>query len=596
MSAGFRALPRCLRLTAVATLLAASSALAQVPVPVPRDTLAPDTLAAPDTTATPAVLFPAFTSVGAASFAAGEWVWDRDALLREAPVSLVELLETIPGVSGFRAGMFVQPEAASAFGVAAGRVEIVVDGVVLDPLSAATLDLSQLPLSHLRQVRVERRLGLLRIRLLTDQPTADQPYTRIEAGVGIPTTNLFRALFLVPHAVIGPLSLGIERVDTDGTGRDEPADVFTGWGKWSWTNGRRGVQLEWLRTTLRREPNSPWPLERVRQDFVVRARQQLGTSWVGEVYAGRTSLEETVPVEEDTLTLDREAVQAGVRVGYSASFGAVNGTVRYRNAELLPRTEAVLEADAGYGPLRAGGELALASWHGDAGSTSYGSARLAVGPFLRTSAFAEFTTGTRAAPLWNDSATIASERTGWRAGLTMALSRAYGSIAYISLEQDRAMPFGLPFDSAADPGFTQPARGIEAHGRMQLIPNWLAIESWIIDWQELPGWTYMPTRFWRTTLELHALPLPSGNLEILARGVATQRSSMLAFEPEPTPDSPFRVVSSYLTFSGYLQIRIIDVRAFIRWDDALGADIESLPDRIHNGPRILYGVKWNLWN
>jgi len=48
--------------------------------------------------------------------------------------------------------------------------------------------------------------------------------------------------------------------------------------------------------------------------------------------------------------------------------------------------------------------------------------------------------------------------------------------------------------------------------------------------------------------------------------------------------------------NGYLQIRIIDVRAYIHWYDLLGDGREDLPGRLARGPRILYGVKWQLFN
>src|SRR5687768_10972092 len=198
-------------------VLAPGAAAAQVPIP--RDTLARDTV--PADTARPAVPFPAFPSVGRPSFGAGEWFYDREALLREAPISLTDLLERIPGMAGFRAGMVVQPEAASAYGLTAGRGIVEIDGYGRDPRTSRTLDLSLIPLGYRREVRVQRRIGLLRIKLRTDHPDGPQPLTRVEAGVGIPAANLFRGLFLVPFAVFGPLSLGIERIDTDGTGRNE---------------------------------------------------------------------------------------------------------------------------------------------------------------------------------------------------------------------------------------------------------------------------------------------------------------------------------------------------------------------------------------
>jgi hypothetical protein len=548
--------------------------------------------------------FPLMPLGAAAGFAAGEWVWDREALLREAPTSIVDLLRRIPAVATFRAGMFAQPEAAAAFGGTAGRVEVEIDGYVLDPLVAATFDLATLPMAQIRELRVQRRLGLLRIRILTDFPVHALPYTRIEAGVGQPPANLFRGVLLAPHLALGPLGLAIERLDTDGLDRSEPASLFSGWGKWAWTDGRRGVQLELLSTTLQRERGSPWPVERSRQDIVVRARNSFTPNLLAEVYAGRSSVDETVPVpaRPDTMFDGRtrlSSIQAGGRVSFDMTQARAAAAVRYREAEFLPRIELSLEADAGLGPVRAGGELVHASWDA-AGATHYG-LHAELGQFMGASAFGEITGGTRGARgLWAGApAVVLSERTGWRAGVSMQLgARATGSIAGIGMTQDASYPFGLPFDTAGAAITVGDARGLEASGRFVIVPGWLAIESWITDWSQAAGWAYLPVRTWRTALELHAVPLESGNLEILGRFEGAQRSASLGFLPtRPDPELvPYATLPAHTVFNGYLQIRILDVRIFLRWEDFAAQDIEDLPGRFHRGPRVFYGVKWNLWN
>ncbi|CAN5860517.1 hypothetical protein BH23GEM9_BH23GEM9_09590 [soil metagenome] len=601
----------------VMLLVAPPMALAQVPpVPPVADTMVVDSLRLPrsEPTDTPqvetderqVVHFPAMPLAPAAGFAAGEWVWDREALLREAPTSLSELLRTIPSVPTYRGGMFAQPEASAAFGGTAGRVEIEIDGFVLDPLAASTFDLSQFPMAQIREIRVQRRLGLLRIRIRTEEPDHTDPYTRVEAGVGQPAANLFRGLFLVPHVALGPLGLAIERLDTDGVGRTEPASIFSGWGKWAWTDGTRGVQLELLRSTLRRQPDSPWPVDRVRQDLVLRLRNGFAPGLFGEIFAGRSVLEESTPaVQPDTVEwqLDRSSTQAGARASYQMPQLTLNAAFRYRNAAYLPRTEFHVDADAGIGPVRVGAEATRADWPGHDATLYYGG-HAEVGMPYGASAFAEMTGGRRGAPalpahLVELAPSIVSERSGWRAGLALQLgSRATGSIAYVSLDQDMARPFGLPFDSAGEPVATTPAQGIEAYGRLVIVPGWLAIESWISDWQENAGWVYLPARTWRTALEMHTTPLPSGNLEILARFEAAQRGAALVFVPtRPTPEDPaIGVVPAHTVFNGYLQIRVIDVRMFVRWEDLTAQIIEDLPGRFHRGQRIFYGVKWNFWN
>ena len=601
-------------LVVVVSAVSALPAVAQNPVPPQRDTLPvvrdtvttdslPDAAQEPDTIIPPAVLFPAMPLAPDVSAAGTEWVWNRERLLREAHVNLIDLLERIPGITTLRSGTFVQPEAASAFGGTAARTEIEIDGYVIDPLAGSTFDLSQLSLGELREVRVQRRLGLLRIVLTTDAPVEGQAYTRIEAGIGIPAANLFRGLFLVPHVIVGPLALGIERLDTDGVRGNEPAGLFSGWAKWSWTNGRRGVQVEWLRNSIRREPSSPWPVDRVRQDIVIRARTEFSPGFAAEVYAGRARMEETIPspdAETPDAHTDRESLQAGLRAGLQLPWVALGAALRYRSLENLPVGEARFDAETVFGPLLLAGEASLATWNGN--TTSHAGVRAEIGGgrgFLHASAFGELTRGTRGAPAF-DSGTagiLLTERDGWRAGLSLDLGRASGTAALVRVEQGFAMPFGLPFDRAAVPVPVAAAQGLEAHGRVVLWPGYLTLSSWITDWREAEGWTWLPSRSWRTALELHTLPLPSGNLEIFGRAEAHMRGSLQAFDAAAAEGTGgFVILPAYTTADYYLQIRVIDVRIFIRGEDVLGNDIQEVPGRIYRGTRIFYGVKWELRN
>ena len=45
-----------------------------------------------------------------------------------------------------------------------------------------------------------------------------------------------------------------------------------------------------------------------------------------------------------------------------------------------------------------------------------------------------------------------------------------------------------------------------------------------------------------------------------------------------------------------LVLRIMDVQAFLRYEDASNKDPFDIPGYPINGPRILYGVKWHFWN
>src|SRR5262245_42220903 len=146
----------------------------------------------------------------------GVWEWNSEDLLREGALSLTDLLQRIPSATPIRTGLYLQPEIAAPFGQTRGRIEVLLDGIALDPLTEATVDLSRIELAQLRHVRVERRLDVTRIEISTLEPVDGRPVSRIEAGVGEPNANLFRGMFLAPKFLIGPVGVAIERIDTDG--------------------------------------------------------------------------------------------------------------------------------------------------------------------------------------------------------------------------------------------------------------------------------------------------------------------------------------------------------------------------------------------
>ena len=46
-----------------------------------------------------------------------------------------------------------------------------------------------------------------------------------------------------------------------------------------------------------------------------------------------------------------------------------------------------------------------------------------------------------------------------------------------------------------------------------------------------------------------------------------------------------------------LTIRILDLHAFVRWNNILHRlNQQDLPGRIFPGQRAFYGIKWSFWN
>jgi hypothetical protein len=499
--------------------------------------------------------------------------------------------------------MFLQPEVASAFGGTSPRVEIEQDGFILDPYTASALDLSTIELAELTEVLVERRVDLLRIRFRTAAPQDPRPYSRVEAAVGQPDANLFRGILLVPRVLVGPFGFAVERLDTDGAGGGEPADVFDGWVKWGWLGASRGLQLELRQSSLDRNPRSPWIESRRRRDLVLRARNRFADGLAAEVFLGesRVQVEPTdtffaLPDSLRAQPFERSGLQGGVRASFARAGVAVDAGLRARDEPALPR----LQADVGVAAALAGrlsvrGDLALQSWR-DADATSSVNLRADGGPFVGIVPFGEWSSGTRGAPLYGDTgrtAPLVEDRTAYRVGAEALVRGIRAGGAFVHVEADSVPAFRQPFDSTARHFAGGSVSGWEAFGRLPLFVDWLAIDGSWLRWTSGTRWVYMPAMQWRAALELHASPLPSGNLEIFGRAEAVHRGAMPA--PAASGDG-LETMAARTVYSSYLQIRIMDVRIFVRSDDMLGTDPEDLPGRRVPGPRLIYGVKWQFWN
>jgi hypothetical protein len=606
-------------------LLLAGGAVAQEPpVRPPRDTLArPDTLA-PDTAvadslrqAADTVPPPRFSAILAPpppDVARNLFYWDRDALLREAALTIGDLLEHVPGITVLRAGLFQQPEAAGAFGQTRGRIEVVLDGFVLDPLTTSTLDLGTIELAQLSELRVERRLDLTRIHLSTNEPLHASPYSRIEAGTGEPSGSLLRGQFTTPRFFGGPLALAIDRVDGRGSGGGEPADAFGGWVKWGlFASPDRAIQVEYQLSRLRRTAGVPWTGEQSRNDLVLRARNRFTAGLSAELFAGRSSLLRPRPDTanaDSTSDLQRDHWQYGARATIRQSGAWVDAELRFRNSDALASRQLDLGGGVALASLlNLGGHITSSAWTGGESALAWNLSG-AVGPFGGVSAFTELAGGKRGAPLWADSAGITTlethaldSRSGMRAGLNVRRFGIDATAALVNLEPDSAAPFGLPFDSAFGRSFTGPAQGLEVYGRVPIWPRGFSITGNFNYWDKVGGLLYLPLRSWRVALELHTEPLASRNLEILGRLEHQRREAMLERNPaSANPEDPENPPDPFVTMpirnlvNGYLQIRVIDVRAFIHYYDLLGDGREDFPGRVAGGPRILYGVKWQLFN
>ncbi len=609
----------------VAACVTSAPAQAQVrdTTRVRADTLAADTLGVQpeDTVRVPPPRFVRLPGADTVPDAARAiWRWDRDELLRAATFTLADLLASVPGVMAYRSGLGLQPEAAGALGGAGGRIEIFRDGFPIDALDEAAFDLSRISLIEVEEVTVERRPDVVRVHLVTTAPVDARAYSRVEAGVGEPELQLFRGLFLTPHFIVGPLSLAVERIDTDGEGRREPADGFAGWAKWGWLREDRGVQFEVWQNSINREPNVPWPTKHVRRDLLLRARNRFADGLVAEAYAAQSNIEETslAPLPDgDTLgapVFDRSSRQYGLRAAFERGPLLLEGAARTRSAESLPsfEVEAAGRTRLLGSRLGAGGGLTYASWR-DADATLAVRGHVDFRPVGFVRAFAEMTGGVRgvarfpdalapsdtAPPVDPDFTPIRSDLTSLRLGAELQRDRLQLAGALIDHSVDSVAVFALPFDTVARALPGGEGRAWEVWGRADLARFWggsLYLEGSWLTWFDGTPWVYRPADRGIVSAGIHIVPLQSGNLEVRGR-LWVDRRGETAYPARDESGAPtIATLASRALVHADLFIRIIDVRIFARFEDWRGEGINDIPGRTIRGPRIFYGVKWHFWN
>jgi hypothetical protein len=581
-------------------LLVPRSGWTQEPVqPPPRDTLRQPTDSLPSEaviqdTVRPIPVLATHYFAPALGLGDGVWVWDQSNFLLEATTSLSDLLERIPGILTVRSGLLVQPEAAAVYGGTANRLELYLDGFAIDPLTESSVDLTKMELVHIDNVRIERRMGLIRIYIQTIAPADTRAYTRVEAGIGEPESNLFRGILLAPKLFFGPFGVAIDRMDTDGQARREPGDQFAGWIKWAFIRGQSGLQVQFRRVSTDRDDDVPWAAEHTRDDVIAQLRLHLRDGLVAELFGGRSTFEaDTIdpPEAADTFPkINESALQYGGILSFTSRVLWARGSARVRDHETLPSLQ--LDGAAGIrlsDRVAVSGEVTQADWRASGTATWY-SVQGSLMPIRGIRAFGEFTAGTRGAPNiygLSDVRAFINEQNGYRAGAEISWRGFQVAAAYLHTESDSSAVFGLPFDTSGGrtfngasaegweiSGHTAAYRGFSAYG---MATNWLS---------GFPG-LLVPVQQFRAGLQLHASPMKSGNLELYGRIEGVRRSSMTV---------PTGLLPANTTIDAYAQIRIIDVRLFGRFEDITGQGEIEVEDRLVTGPRIFYGVKWQFWN
>ena len=126
-----------------------------------------------------------------------QYQWNREEMFASGALTVSDLLERVPGMTGFRSGWLASPKFTALNGDL-NRVRLYYDGIEmdnLDPKSAPLLDLTTIELWTLESVQVERFANELKVHLRSWRVERTDPYTRTDVFTGDEDTNLYRGFY-----------------------------------------------------------------------------------------------------------------------------------------------------------------------------------------------------------------------------------------------------------------------------------------------------------------------------------------------------------------------------------------------------------------
>lgn len=604
---------RALLLSLLPFLLAAPVAGQEIP-PV-------DSLVAPDTTGmvgdtTEAQeprrtqAFPSRRTPG--SGIAADWECDRDCLLANPELTLVDLLERhVPGLVPLRGGYFGGPHHVLYGALGPSSLRVTVDGRELAPLESGQVDLTRIGLVQLDRVRVVRRTDEALLDLTTYRHDTPVAYSRITAGTGQPGAQVLRGVFA--NGLGRDLTLGgwVDLLDvTEPEGNNDRLE-FRGRASWMPGTNRLGVQLEYGSQTASRTAADS--VEFSRREILLRARADLSETLQAEVRVGTSKWGEDAPPglgNGDGVTDgdgEAEGVGRSVReaaVGLRADAGALEGAAELRFLDAAWQPSVAARGGVAWRPfpllaLEAG--AAAASWD------EFGSAEVRAGLLLAPDLpvplrlRADAATGTRgvARPLEEGADSLSFDAFG--AGLEAELG-PYRIRGRASLQRlSRRLPFGDAFDRVLAPGGELEATGLEAGIEGPILPVGALIPG--LEPIRFRGWWrriepeagepfYLPDDVLVGELAFHDTFF-DGELELRLVGHVTRRAQTLSArvgEAEPV------ALPAHTWGGGHFTFRVGSFRFWYKTLNPAGLGAQEVADVPFPSRVNVVGVHWEFRN
>ena len=570
----------------------------EVPIPVkPKTDSGPDTARLKTDTIKPPIgrfADPALYEIGP------QYEWNRAQLFATGALTVVDLLDRIPGATTFRSGWLSTPQTAT-YGGDFRRVRVFYDGIEVDDLDNRTggvLDLSAVQLWSLEHLSVERSASELRIYMRSWRVENTDPYTRVDIATGNEDTNLYRGFYgkrLDNGGVMqfAGQQFGVTSPRFAGSGDALSVLSRVGVAKKNWSVDGFIIRHHSTRDIERPLAGRPpiLALDATNTDAYVRAAvggvntgrwAQVSIASIG--FKGTTAPDRSVSATAFSDTLERRVSETQ----YNASAGYTLGAAR---VEFQDR-------------LRA---LAGSTYNGLSGRIDFVTPIGIVNGFVEHDGFRKATNadaGIRAQPLPFIAVAGSIARSGPSGVGTSSLPSTTSARGEIGLKvfgpwisgglitTDKTSGLApLVYDTLFLP--TSPGRISARTASIRgPIRGGFGIDAWVTQWDQT--WPYLPKYQSRSEINYsNNFPkrFPRGDFEIRASAVFEYRGHTRF--PLVAGDVETGVAK---TLSGLLEIRIMRAVLSYQQRNILGYIYEVIPG--FEMPRVLaiYGVRWDFWN
>jgi len=541
-----------------------------------------------------------------------EYDFDREELFNTGALTLIQVLNRVPGLTVFASGGITSPQYASYLGNPA-RLRIFLDGVELIALGndrSDPLDLASVPIWNIEHMTLERGPDEIRIYIRTWTVTHTHMQSRVDIVTGDLGTNLIRAFFgkrwengfgfQFGGQVFGTGSSS-DALDAGGNAND--LMLRFGWARGMWSadiyaergNGSRDPQRAFFQDTA--AALSPGIPGQVGNREIGSLRLGYGradsTRWWGQLVLDQQQVLQqnivnlVIPyVPPDSLPRQQRATQLIFAGGLNAGPLHVSGSERLRWFPLGPSNEVTAR-------IALSDKIFTLSAYGDYVIDSGGITEAAVSFTPTSYLIGQFAVGKRTADSSAGGDGISGRAAvGFRLGRVWFMGGAVRRAATI-------VPGLVGYDTAYVAAASAQNTGFFGSINGKAVDD-VGLSLYVVRWQA-PGW-YLPQLQERGEVYLDTQWLskfPTGNFSIRAAFGNEYRSDVLfptAGVPEQFGPSAVVAVHSVTLYTN-IEIRVLTATLYFTANWALTPrPYEYVPQYVQPVQFYTYGLRWSFWN